>query len=796
MAERHRRMLHLAEEGGDEVDRLVRSLVSLIRKHYPDAGEHVQSEITLARQAARKGVADGSLHRLASLAEWLLFGASMPEVAAAICGLGANLANTLDEGPSMAGGRSNLLNVAGLVAMQTGRNVDAHRLFLASRDLAQQAADRDLEASTLLNLTNLERLADDYDAAAGLARSALDLYRASNNGRGQAQMLLTLGHIATERAQWDEAERWAKEAEPLIHARRDPELTSGYHHLRARAAAGRGDHDRAEALYKKSLAAAKRSGSPDRQITGLQNLAALSNERERHALARKRLRAALELAEQSGRTARVVDLLPVLIRSEFANGDRSGALAAATRFVAVATDVESDVAQAHALLGAALVDNDQVAEGIEELEVGWQLLEEEEAEDPDLRGQLVHNLIVAHSRLGDLSDHASLLADRAAELADSAAPAALEELGLATAQEQAAGNGFAERILLDSLARRPNRQRAWSSILIASQLERLQQPKVAESVLRVGYTASRRSRQHTLTKQVRNDLALALVEMNEFPEALRLLSQNLEAAEADGDDSNARLAHYNLSETFRRLDSPEEAEQSARKAVELATSSEDSLDLADSRLQLALTLMDQNSFVEAKQLLDAVVSSDAPAEVTSAALSSLGGLALGEGDYATAIRRYREALATGRESPRQRVETLLALSEALAADSNRRSYLAALQRAVDAIEDVRYDSKLASRFLRLSQAWLANDKPRFAGEALAVAVLVGGVQPRSSEDELLGPDGPFMAGLATAAVALYADWGFAGDTKVRAGLERELGQHLSKRLVKKVMRWIDDVGTD
>lgn len=785
-------MLNLAEEGGEDVDKLVRSLVRLIREHYPAAGEHVQSEITQARRAARNGDAEGSLHRLASLAECLLFGASMTEAAAAICGLGANLANMLDEGAAVQAGRSNLLNVAGLVAMQTARNVDARRLFETSRDLARQAGDSDLEASTLLNLANLERLADNYDAADGLAMCALDLYRATCSSRGQAQVLLTLGHVATERAQWDEAERWAHEAEPLIRTRRDPELASGYHHLRARIAGGRGDHDRAESLFQKSLAAARRSGSADRQVAGLQNLAALATERERHALARRRLRAAVELAEQSGRRARVLELLPVLVRSEVANGDRGGAVDAARRFIPVATDLESDVAEAHALLGAALVDNDQVPEGIEHLAVGWQLLDDRHSDNSDLRGQLLHNLIVAHARAGDLSDHGSVLADRAGQLAESAAPAALEELGLATAQEQAAEVGLAERILLESLARRPNRQRAWSSILIASQLERLQQPELAKPVLRVGYAASRRSRQHTLTKQVRNDLALALVETKEYPEALRLLTENLEAAEADGDYTNARLANYNLSETYRRLDSPEKAEQSARRAVELATKSEDRVDLAESRIQLALTLMDRGTFAEAKQLLDAVVSSNAPPHVTSAALSSLGNVALGEGELPTAIRLYRDALATGERAPRQRVETLLALSEALAADNNRRSYLVTLQRAVDAIQNIQYDTSIATRFLRCAQAWGRHDKGRFAGEALAVAILVGGARPRSGADELLDPDGPFMVGLATAGVSLHADWGFAGDPQVRAGLERELGRNLPKGLVKKVMRWIDE----
>lgn len=794
LADRHRRVLRLAESGGDDVDKLVRRFVRLIRSVDHDARDYVQSEITLARRAARRRDADGSLHRLAALAEWILF-SSMPEVASSICGLGANLASTFGEDPVAFSGRANLLNVVGLMGMNIGEYTEARRLFTDARDLAERGADPELMAATLLNLTNVERIANDFVAADRWAETALDLYRANENDRGQAQLLQTLGNIAIERGHVDEANRWADEAEPLVRSLRDPGVTSGYHHLRARVSGLRGEAEDAERSYQAALAAARRSGSTDKQVACLQNLGAWATETDRHSVARRRLRAAVDLADRSRLYGRLLDTLPALIRSEIANQNPPGAVEAAQRYMTVATDLESHVAEAHALLGASLIDNDRLPEGIEELEAGWRLLQPEHAA-LDLKALLVRNLIVAHGRAGDLAQFASDHADRAAQLAEPAAAAALEELGLTAAQDADTTSELVERILLESLARRPNRQRAWSSILIASHLERLQMPLTAAAVLRVGYAASRRSRQHTLVKQVRNDLALALIQSQDYPEALQLLAQNLGSAESEDDSTTARLAHINLSEAYRRLDSPAEAEDSAREALRLADQSGDGDALAEARLQLALALMDQDQFSEAKGLLDTVASGEAPADEIAAALSSMGSLALGEGDPATAIRYYRHALRAGERAPRQRAETLLGLTEALASDNNRRAYLAALQRSVDALREVKYDGRLAARFVRCAQTWDRHGKTRFAGEALAVAVLVGAAQYRTGDDHFYDQDSPLMAGLVAAAVALHQGWAFDGDPRVIAAFESELRRHLSKKAVRALMKLIDDLTID
>ena len=119
-------------------------------------------------------------------------------------------------------GRSSLRNVAGLLAMRIGRYPEASICFEEARSLALTAEDGSLVAAASLNLSNTARVAGDMKSAERHARAALRLYREQADARGQIELLQTLGSIAVERGNLNQAEHWVARASTVLRSHRDP----------------------------------------------------------------------------------------------------------------------------------------------------------------------------------------------------------------------------------------------------------------------------------------------------------------------------------------------------------------------------------------------------------------------------------------------------------------------------------------------------------------------------------------------------------------------------------------------
>ncbi len=272
---------------------------------------------------------------------------------------------------------------------------------------------------------------------------------------------------------------------------------------------------------------------------------------------------------------------------------------------------------------------------------------------------------------------------------------------------------------------------------------------------------------------------------------LKLFEQNLEAAVEDDDLQTARLAHYNSSETLRRLGQDERAEAEAREALRIAEDVDDRDALHETRIQLALSLMDLDRLDDAAALLREVAEGDSSQPNRAAALSSLGSIALGQQQPEAAASLYRQALAAGERNPKGTAETLLGLCEALATTGSRRPYVRTLQRVVDALALVPYDTGLAARFLRCAMRWHDNGSEKYAVEALAVAVLVGAAQFENDDPSPL-TENPLLVGLGVVGGAMGSHGPFPNDLRFRKLVEEELAASVPKRTARSLMRFVQE----
>jgi tetratricopeptide (TPR) repeat protein len=716
------RLLGLAVDGGDVDTRMDKVLRRLARTG-PE-GKQLRDEVRAARKAAEVGNSNESVGRVVQLAE-LMRASGFPEFTALLCALAVNMRNQLgnDLDPEDA---ADLANITGALASDFHDFDTAKVQYDRALEIARQTGNRTAEASFLLNLTNLARSLGDDTQAERLALQALAIAEELEDEYRQLQLLFTLGYMATDNGDLDAARQWLDRAEPLTKRVRYSGLTSGYHHLNGLIATKHGDYQAAEAAWKRSLAAARRAGDHDKEVASLQNLAAVAGDAGNHALALRRTGTAAEAAAEYRLLSRLTALLPALVRAETNYGSKARALDAARHLVEISVATNTGVGEAHALLGATLVDNDHLEEGVTELESAWQLLDgDQSSEAAAARPHLVHNLIVGHANARTLAQVWPELAERAEKLERTLATEVLQVLGLQMLTQPDIDQSHVAEVLLRSVKRRPPAERAWTAATLAAQATAEGADHAAVQLLNLSLATATRRKQETTLRHIRNDLALALTRTHNYTRARNLLNTNLVKADADDDLRTQWLALFNLAELCRRTDKREVAEQYARRALAVALDANDTESIHDSQLQLGMTLSDLGRYDEATSELTTVLrNADSNTSEYAGAAHSLANIALANDDLENALRHYRTAVDHEARESIQALESLLGYAEALAAAGQRRTFNRVFQRAIDAFDKVPYTGDLAIRITHIARRWARANKPKFAGEALAAALVI------------------------------------------------------------------------
>jgi tetratricopeptide (TPR) repeat protein len=404
-AERITRLVKLATSGGD-IEKPLRAVVRSIAPLGPP-GEYLRDELAHARRAAKRRDSEGSIGRLVDLTRWTATHLRVPELACMLSAVAMNVRN--DIGTDVRAEDSAALDyIAGKLAFDFLDYETASIAWARALETAEATEGRDLVPDLLLNLGNVARFQDRNEDATRLVRAAADEYERQADVTGHAQALLSLGYMAADANEFDKVAHWLAAVEPLLKGRQSADTRSGFHHLRAVLHVEAGEYALAETSFKRSLAAARRSGDHDKVVTALQNLAAVASDVGNASLSLRRTRAATEAASEHRLLLRLTALLPTLVRAEAAHGSHAASLSAARALLEVAVATDHGVGEAHALLGASLIDNNLAEEGLAELEHAWELLRGDSSHPAvQVRPHIINNLIVAHSNAGTLDQSGS-----------------------------------------------------------------------------------------------------------------------------------------------------------------------------------------------------------------------------------------------------------------------------------------------------------------------------------------------------------------------------------------------------
>ncbi len=226
----------------------------------------------------------------------------------------------------------------------------------------------------------------------------------------------------------------------------------------------------------------------------------------------------------------------------------------------------------------------------------------------------------------------------------------------------------------------------------------------------------------------RNELALSLVELERYDEALEELECALGVAERLDDRVQTHLGLSNLGELFSRAGDPRQAAARLERALDLASVLGDRATIADSMASLGRVLCELGELDRADVLLHQALGAARELgheRIEGAALGSLAGLAFARGDHGAAAELYREAARRNADDGVHLTEDLGGAVESYAALGRTRSERAQVQRLVDAAQSAGTEETAIIALVRSARWWRQRHDLDHAAELLAVAVVVG-----------------------------------------------------------------------
>lgn len=180
-----------------------------------------------------------------------------------------------------------LLIQRGEIAAHRGHTDEAGAHATAAIELARREQLESLIARALISLGNAHFVGRNPGAAEDLFRQGLDYARRWKNRRAEARALVSLGSYQIQNGRLEEGVPNVEAA--LGHYRGAESRTETIQCLilLARAARDRGQHDRAEELFREQLALARAAGLPQEASNALSGLGSLAVVLERYSEARE-----------------------------------------------------------------------------------------------------------------------------------------------------------------------------------------------------------------------------------------------------------------------------------------------------------------------------------------------------------------------------------------------------------------------------------------------------------------------------------------------------------------------------
>lgn len=621
------------------------------------------------------------------------------------------------------------LNALALADEVLGRTDEAEQRLMEMKRLGQDAGDDRLVATALQNLgvvvfeSSPATAHDLFEQAQEIAWSYGDEYQI-------VQLQLSRINAAMAEGNLPEATRLLDEVEPTVRPG-GGHLLAAVNGTRGLIESHRGDYQRAEELFHRTLRSARRRRHPRDAILGWQNLAAAACDDGRPRTAADRLERAVSIAETLGWPGKLGELHRALGAALFEAGQFDDAAIHLARSCDYYRQMDATIeaARCDADLGAVLAAANKMDAAEIRLEQALGPLVA--AGDGEWEARVLANLSVIAKANGDdalalsrLKRGLAAVGDRSpAFLSDLLLEAALVAVRLWSTRDDAIE--FLRRWIDLADRHRSPREAALRALEAAVRVARFDVAQ-AEGLLREAQKRAEALDDGQLLFDVYTDLGVALVEARMLDRARELLKAAHRIASDIGDAGRQRQALSNLGETARRSGDLEQAETLIREVVRLAEEAGAALELLEARAELATVLQDQERWVEARSEFESVVMSpSSTARLRARGRLGLGNTAFLTGDFSTAISHYDRARALYRSSsPEDYVGTLGAILESRIA--RRETGISQhVQRLVDRAQELRCSQVGSDSLVRCGNRSLIQGQRDQAVELYAVSCLLG-----------------------------------------------------------------------
>lgn len=635
-----------------------------------------------------------------------------------------------------------MLNAQGLAEALLGRHDEAVTRFRDMREIGEDLGDDRLVATALQNLGVLAFESSPGEAGE-LWAEAEAIVRSYGDDHQAVQLQLSEINVALSNGDIDQAVRLLDEVEEVVRPW-GGHLLASVNGTRGIIASRRGEYERAERLFRRTLQSARRREDPRDATLAWQNLAATASDDGRLRTAVDRLGRAISIADAIGWDGKLAELHRSCGSVLFTMGDAGAAVNHLSRSCDQYERAGAAVlrARVEADLGAALAADERFDEAEERLTRALGPLVA--SGDTEWEAHVLANLSAVaevdgdHERaLGHLNRAIGTLGDDLPAFASELLWSAARVASLRRSTRERAVDFLRRRIDLSESHGTPRdaaeRTRGAAHLMAETDLE-LARSFFEEAVARAESLDSR-----PLLCDVHTDFGVALAEAMELEAAWDSFQEARTLAADVADVPRQQRAVSNLGETARRDGDLDAAERLTREALQLAEETDDEVGLLEAKAQLALVLQDRERWAESRAEYEAVLGSDAATPLIRArAWTGQGNVAFLKGAFSDAITAYDRARALyRRRSPEDYVGILGAMLESRLAQGDR-SLRTHVQRLVDRAQELRVEEVAAYSLGRCGNQALTRGRRDDAVELYAVACLLGGQAHRDDPDHLLG----------------------------------------------------------
>ncbi len=639
--------------------------------------------------------------------------------------------------------RAWLLNSKGLALQSLGYIREAARALNDMQEIGKAIDDKQIIATSQMNLGTHALLAGDVKLACELFQRSLKIDHDIGNYREATQIRLNLVTAHIQACDLEAAEAQLSIVQELVEAWNDSHLLATFYGNVGTIKAKRGDFDNARKNYQMALKNARTSDDLIAEINTLQNLGALNLDEGLHTKAIRWFKRALKITE---RTESIIAQESVYSGLAIAFL-QAGRLQETAESFQQARSIAKQLGNRHARarytadLGAIFLMK-------KESKAAKPLLQEaldifKELGDKQWEYRVLRNMIEMHWVNGDRKEAMQAVEQALAALTPKSNAEKAELFGrvaklwLGDITELKRASYYFKRQLFHMKKLDKLEALAWHAALAGAVLAKPGGLKFSIPFYTRAIKIYRSIGDDHMAFHTLNDRAIAYSDFGRYKNAISDFKSCMDLAEKYDDRAMRLKTLLNWGETTRRKGSTREAISKLKKAVLLSRKLADHESEAESLANLGIAFSDAKQWEDAQstfRLARDMARAIRQPSTEASAIGGLAGIAFARGRFKTASKLYEEAaqLRPTEQANRQFLEDLAGLVESLAAGGEKINIEHEAQRLVDVAQQI-LETEFASEALMRAARWfLKRSEFEEAVSLYAVGIAIAGVSPEDN----------------------------------------------------------------